>query len=89
MAVVPEVKSGASGNTSASPTSGPSLVGAAIKKMRKGMSNKGTGVSKTGAVINSMEGSSTPSALSPTSGAAILSHITNAVLSLHTQYARY
>jgi len=46
-----------------------------------------TGINNKGAEIYSMEGSSTPSAPSPQT--AILSHITNAVLSLHTQYARY
>ena len=72
---VPEVKSGTSGIASASSKVGPGFVGAALKTMRTG--------------INSMESSSTPSAPSPQTGAAILDYIANAVLSLHTQYARY
>ena len=42
-----------------------------------------------GSGISSMEGSSIPYVPSPATGAAILDHITNAVLSLHKQYARY
>jgi hypothetical protein len=79
---VREVKSGTSSIASASSKVGPGFVGAALKTMRTGITTKGTG-------INSMESSSTPSAPSPQTGAAILDYITNAVLSLHTQYARY
>ena len=73
---VPGTESGTTGIAFASPTSGPLSVGAALKI------NVGMG-------MNIIAGESTPSAPSLTTGAAILGYITNAVLSLHTQYARY
>jgi len=83
---VPGTESGTTGIAVASSTSGPGSVGAALKIMRKNMH---TGVTNMGTGINSVGDESTYSAHSLTTGAAILSHITNAVLSLHTQYARY
>ena len=63
-------------------SSGASFVRGVRKTMRPGARITGTG-------MNSMRGSSTSSALPPATGAAILDHFTNAVLSLHSQYARY
>jgi len=63
-------------------SSGASFVGGVRKTMLAGAHITGTG-------MNSIAGESTSSASSPATGAAILNHITNAVLSLHTQYARY
>ena len=57
-----------------------------VRGMRKTMI---AGARITGTGMNSMRGSSTSSAPSPATGAAILDHITNAVLSLHALYARY
>ena len=56
--------------------------GAAIKTMRSGINTKNFTSSLGGSSFHT----STPS---KTTGAAILDHFTNAVLSLHTQYARY